>query len=627
MCVPHCIYKKTSEKYLIFFLIIIQFYLRKDVYVAEEGLLDEKMTMEILWKYLTEHQGETFFTARGLPFTYVIRGGEMFVDRRGKSITRATFARALEKMQKEPEKITGPKSLNVFGAPYIYAILRTLERENNSMEQFIIAHDLGTSGDKATLFTTKGKQLRSHTVPYDVRFFNGNYAEQDPENWWDAVCDATKAVLEGEDPKKVAAMSFSAQMQGCLLVDRNGVPLRDSLIWADQRAVEEAKELEEKIGADRMYRITGHRVSPSYSIEKLMWLKKHEPENYAKAYKMLQAKDYIIQRATGEFVTDYSDASGTNALDLRKLEWSDEILTAAGIDKDKLPILKKSTDIAGYIQERVAGEIGLPAGTPVVCGGGDGPCSAVGAACIHDGEFYLTFGTSAWIGGTTTDPFIDEDKTLFCFAHVIPGKYMPCGTMQAAGSSYSYIRRALCDGKPYEELNQMIEKSPVGAKNLIFLPYMLGERSPRWNPDTSAAFLGIKPEHEKKDYVRAVIEGIAMNMELILQSYRKQADISDMCLTGGGAKGRVVAQTLADVMNVELRMPDCVEEATAIGAAVIAGVGVGVFDGFEDVKRFLKFTDRVEPKKENVAEYEKLKPIFDEAYTCMLPLYEKLSKL
>ena len=247
------------------------------------------------------------------------------------------------------------------------------------MEQFLISHDLGTSGDKATLFTTDGKLVRSYTASYGVHFFNGNYAEQDPENWWDAVCEATKAVLEGEDAGRVAAMSFSAQMQGCLPVDKHGHPLRDSIIWADQRAVKEAKHLEKELGGDRIYKITGHRISASNSIEKLMWVKKHEPEVYEKTYKMLQAKDYIIQRATGNFVTDYSDASGTQALNLRKLEWSDEILKAAGIDKDKLPELKKSTDVAGYIRERVAGEIGLPAGTPVVCGGG-------GRACVRSGR-------------------------------------------------------------------------------------------------------------------------------------------------------------------------------------------------------------------------------------------------
>ncbi len=173
----------------------------------------------------------------------------------------------------------------------------------------------------------------------------------------------------------------------------------------------------------------------------------------------------------------------------------------------------------------------------------------------------------------------------------------------------------------------MIEKSPPGAKNLIFLPYLLGERSPRWNPDTSGAFLGIKPEHEKRDYVRAVMEGIAMNMELILKAYRKQADIKTMCLTGGGAKGEVVAQILADVLDVTLRRPDCVEEATAIGAAVIAGVGVGVFEDFGEVKRFLEFQDEVHPIAAHQDDYEKLKPIFDQAYDCMLPLYEKLSRL
>ena len=495
------------------------------------------------------------------------------------------------------------------------------------MDRFLIAHDLGTSGNKATLFTTSGKVVRSFTVPYAVRFFNGNYAEQDPENWWDAMCDATRAVLEGEDASRVAAVSFSAQMQACLVVDRHGTPLRDAMIWADQRAQEEAKVLEEKIGARRMYKLTGHRVSACYSIEKLMWLKKHEPQVYAKTYKMLQAKDYVIHRLTGNFVTDYSDASGTNALDLRKLCWSQEILQAAGIDREKLPDLKKSTDIAGYVQERIAGECGLPAGTPIVCGGGDGPCSAVGAACIDDGELYLTYGTSAWIGGTTKEPFLDEDEILYCFAHVIPGKYMPCGAMQAAGSSFAYMQDNLCDDISYEEMDRMVEKSPVGAKNLIFLPYMLGERSPRWNPNTSAAFLGIKPEHEKKDYVRAVLEGVAMNMELILKAYRKYLPVENMVLTGGGAKADVTAQILADVLKVELARPDQVSIATSIGAAVIAGVGVGIFKDFDEVRRFLKFEDRVEPVERHVKVYEKLKPVFDEAYTCMLPLYEKMCKL
>ena len=493
------------------------------------------------------------------------------------------------------------------------------------MEQFLISHDLGTSGDKATLFTTDGKLVRSYTASYGVHFFNGNYAEQDPENWWDAVCEATKAVLEGEDAGRVAAMSFSAQMQGCLPVDKHGRPLRNSMIWADQRAVKEAKHLEKELGGDRIYKITGHRVSASFDgtltdggiyMDGAGGEMKRFDVQDGQGIAQLLRKGVKVVFISGRF----SAPTQRRAEDLK-------ITRCVNGIKDKLPELKKSTDVAGYIRERVAGEIGLPAGTPVVCGGGDGPVSAVGAACIRDGEFYLTFGTSAWIGGTTTEPFIDEDKTVFCFAHVIPGRYMPCGTMQAAGSSYSYIRHALCDDLPYEELNRMIEASPAGAQNLIFLPYLLGERSPRWNPDTSAAFLGIKPEHDKKDYVRAVIEGIAMNMELILKAYRKQAKIETMNLTGGGAKGEVVAQILSDVLNVRFRMPDCVESATAIGAAVIAGVGVGVFEDFDEIRRFLKFEKEVEPNPDTQEVYDRLKPVFDEAYECLVPLYEKLAKL
>ena len=495
------------------------------------------------------------------------------------------------------------------------------------MAKYLISHDLGTSSNKASLFSTEGELIKSHTVPYEVHFFHKNYAEQDPEEWWQAVCQATREIVKGIDPSEVLAVSFSSQMQACIVVDREGKALRPAMIWADHRAEKQAEYLEEKIGFDRMYEINGHRVSPSYSIEKLMWIKEHEPEIYGKTYKMLLAKDYIICRLTGAFVTDYSEASGTDVFDLRHLKWSEEILETAGIDPGKLPELHASTDVIGEMTAEAAAELGLTTKTKVVCGGGDGPCSALGAGCVEDGQLFLSFGTSAWIAGTSGRVELDREKTLIGFGHVVPGKYMPCGTMQAAGSSYSYIRHALCDDMPYEKLNELIEKSPAGAENLIFLPYLLGERRPRWNPNTSAAFLGIKPEHEKKDYVRAVIEGIAMNMELILKAYRKQAKIETMNLTGGGAKGQIVAQILADVLGVRFQMPDCVEAATAIGAAVIAGVGVGVFDGFEEIRRFLKFEKQVEPNKENQQVYEKLKPVFDEAYTCMLPLYEQLSKL
>lgn len=505
------------------------------------------------------------------------------------------------------------------------------------MCKYFIAHDLGTSGNKASLFTTEGKLVCSHTSPYSVHFFHGNRAEQNPEDWWQAVIASTRKITENIPPQDVLAMSFSAQMQCCLIVDESGTPLRPAIIWADQRAEEEKNFLEEKIGFDHMYEITGHRVSASYSLAKLMWIKKHEPELYARTKYMLQAKDYMIYRLAGVYVTDYSDGSGTNAMDLKNLCWSEEILDAAGIDPEKLPPLHASTDVAGTLTKEAASLLGLTPETKVVIGGGDGPCSALGAGCIHAGELFLTFGTSAWIGGTTDTVFTTEDKIIPCFAHVIPGKYMPCGTMQAAGSSYTYIREALCreetdaaraaGNDPYEVMNALIASSPAGAKNLIFLPYLLGERCPRWNPNTSGSFLGIKPCHEKADYVRAVVEGIAMNLEIILSVYRRTLPAEKLIFTGGGAKGTIVARIIADILQAELTRPDHVEEATSIAAAVIAGVGIGVYRDFSAVEKYLTIQDTVCPRREAEAVYAPLKELFEKSYQALRPLYDAFSAL
>ncbi len=503
------------------------------------------------------------------------------------------------------------------------------------VKKYLIAHDLGTSSNKATLFSTEGKLIRSHTVPYDVHFFHKNRAEQDTKDWWDAVCAATKEIIAGVDPSDVLAISFSSQMQACVVVDRGGNALRPAMIWADQRAEKQARELEDKVGFERMYELNGHRISASYSIEKLMWIRDNEPEIYEKTYKMLLAKDYIICRLTGRFVTDYSEASGTDAFDLRGLKWSEEIMEAAQIDIRKMPELHASTDVVGHLTQAAAEELGLTADTSVVCGGGDGPCSALGAGSIESGQMFLSFGTSAWIAGTSDQVLLDRDKTLICFGHVIPGKYMPCGTMQAAGSSYSYIKNALCKEEEkkakeqgisvYDILNQLVGQSPSGAKGLIFLPYMLGERSPRWNPDTSGSFLGIKMEHEKCDYIRAVLEGVAMNLNIILNAHKENLEITDLILTGGGAKGDVLAQVLSDVLNVNLHRLDHVEEATSIAAAVIAGIGVGVFKDFTVIHQFVKQESFFAPDQNAEKIYRFQKQCFEKGYQCLKEYY-KLEK-
>ena len=492
------------------------------------------------------------------------------------------------------------------------------------MDQYLIAHDLGTSGDKATLFTTDGRLIRSAVVSYEARYFGQSCAEEDPEDWWRAVCSSTREIMEGIHPADVIGLSFSAQMQGCLLVDREGNPLRPSIIWADQRSVKEKDRLINELGFDTIYEITGHRPNQSYTIEKIMWLKEHEPETYRKAYRSLQAKDYILFKMTGKFVTDYSDASGTNAFDLDGLVWSDDIVRASGINPELLPELHASTDIIGGLTAEAAVATGLCEGMPVVCGGGDGPCSAAGAGCINDDELFTSFGTSAWIGGTTKKKFLDPDHVLMCFGHVIPGRYMPCGTMQAAGSSYSYMRRLFAPDSPYSELNKLIESARPGSRGLIFLPYMIGERCPRWNEKTSGAFIGMRMQHGKPEYLRATIEGIAYNLEIILQAYRKRLNVSDMIMTGGGAKGDIVCQIMADVFHCNIRTPDNVESATSIAAAVIAGVGIGAYRDFSEISRFLTIDRHFSPTPGIDAVYDPLRRIFDECYHALVPAFSEL---
>lgn len=497
--------------------------------------------------------------------------------------------------------------------------------------RYLLSHDLGTSGNKASLFSEEGTLVKSFTVPYHVHFFADNCAEQNPDDWYQAVCVATKEVTKEMSPESIVAISFSGQMSSCVIVDETGTPLRPALIWADQRAQKEADFLTQKMGLDYIYELTGHRISPSYSLEKLMWIKENEPMNYKNTYKMLLAKDYIIARLTGKFVTDYSDASGTNTLDLKNKCWSEEILAVAGIDQAKLPELHYSTDIIGSLTKEAATHLNLTASTFVVCGGGDGPCSAVGAGCIDSDQLFLTYGTSAWIGQTTKNVFLDKNKILFCFAHVIPDQYMPCGTMQAAGSSYSYIKdtffqsemqKAKAQNKSvYDLLDIALNQSPAGANGLLFLPYMLGERSPRWNSNTSGSFLGIKMHHQKEDYLRATLEGVAMNLSLILDAYQDNLKTNEMIFTGGGAKGDVLTQILADVLQVSLIRPNHVENATSIAAALIAGIGVGIFKDFSEINRFLSKKDQINPSLHTADLYRLQKQRFDHAYQCLEPLF------
>jgi xylulokinase len=507
------------------------------------------------------------------------------------------------------------------------------------MKNYVLAHDLGTTGDKATLYNREGSLAGSAFSPYDTRYDAPGWAEQNPEDWWQAVRQSTGKLLEttGAGKGEIACVVFSGQMMGCLPVDRRGRPLRQAIIWADQRAVEQEQQLRARISFEDLYRITGHRLSCSYSLCKMLWLRDHQPEIYRQAWKFLHAKDFIIARLTGAYVTDPSDASGMNLYDLENGCWSEPILQAAGVDPDQLPEIRRSIDVAGEVRPEAASETGLAAGTPVVVGGGDGACAAAGAGVIHEGSAYNYIGSSSWIALARRKPVYDPGYRTFTFGHIVPGMVMPTGTMQAAGASYQWLRDQLCGAEvqaaeaggenPYELMNALAAGSPAGANGLLFLPYLLGERSPRWNPQARGAFVGLTIRHTRADLIRSVLEGVTFNLRVILEAFRAQgAPIEAMRLIGGGARGRFWNRLMADIYGIPVLRLKLLEEATSLGAALAGGVGVGLYPDFSMIESMNPVAETLQPDPEAQAVYEKAFPLWDGAYTALEPVFEGLSR-
>lgn len=503
------------------------------------------------------------------------------------------------------------------------------------MPSYLLAHDLGTSGNKATLFTTNGELVRSTVYSYGLNVSAGHRAEQNADDWWRAVCETTKTLTETINPADVEAVSFSGHMMGCLCVDEHGVPIRDSLIWADLRSSEEENRIRQQISDTDYYLLTGQRLSASYSSPKLMWLKANEPDTYRKTCKMLNAKDYILLRLTGAVVTDPSDASGTGLMDIRKLQWSDELLDICGLARDKFPEIIPSVAVAGRVTADAAAQCGLLEGTPVVTGGGDGPCAAVGSGITKEGVANLSLGTSSWISFASRDPIVNDGMISFSLAHIVPGYYMPCGPMQCGGGSMSWAVRELYKDRTddknsiYADVNRCASASgsPVGAKGLMFLPYLLGERSPRWNNHAKGAYIGLTFEHTREDMIRAVMEGVGYNLNMILEAFNRYENrIGELIVLGGGARNPAWLQVLSDIFGLPLNVPNYLEEAASMGAAITAGVGVGAFRNFDIIDKFLTTVHRYEPQacENDRAVYREMQARFDECYHALEPIFNKM---
>ena len=501
--------------------------------------------------------------------------------------------------------------------------------------RYLLAHDIGTSGDKATLFTEDGRAAAACIEHYPLYQENPLFAEQDAEDWWRAFSESTKKLLaiSGVNPREISAVSFSGQMMGCLPVDQNEKPLRRALIWADQRAQEQVEKLKERIGDDAFYRIAGHRNSPSYSIQKAMWIRDNEPEIYEKTRAFLNAKDWIVLKLTGRFLTDPSDANGTGAMDLRTLRWSSEILSAAGIDPSKMPEIVPSPALAGTVRPETMEVLGLSPDLKVIMGAGDGVAANVGAGSVSPGSAYICMGTSAWAASTEKEPHFDPLKRSVTWAHAIPGLYSPNATMQYCCGAYDWfrntvlrdeLRRAEESGRNIHGLiSELASSAPAGSNGLIFLPHLLGERAPRWNRNVRGAYIGLSGKTSREELVRSVFEGISYHLALCFEAVNPSGSLSEVTLIGGGAKNDFWAQLLADILGVETIVPEETGDANSLGAAVIAGVGAGIFPDFSAVNRFVHPKKRFEPRPEYREVYREARARFEACYQAVEGLYPR----
>jgi xylulokinase len=495
----------------------------------------------------------------------------------------------------------------------------------------IISHDLGTTGNKATLVSNDGVLIAAVSVSYGADFGPGGKAQQDPHDWWNAMASANRQLLDKGNvaSSSIDAVSFSGQMMGVVPVDAAGDIVRPAIIWADTRSVAQSNALIERVGMDRAYRITGHRLNPTYSLSKIMWLRDTEPENFARIDTVLQAKDYLAYRLTGVKVTDPSDASSTNAFDQTTGTWSAELIDAAGLAANLFPEIVESVTVIGTVTREAAAQTGLAEGTPVVIGGGDGPMAALGAGIVDETSgAYAYLGSSSWVSVSAAAPLHDPLMRTMTFNHVVPGQFVPTATMQAGGASLAWITQVLSPDKEdkYEQLLGAASTATASEDGLFFLPHLLGERSPYWNPKARAALVGLLLHHGRENITRAVLEGVAFNLHTGLKAFTDNGTpITSIDAIGGAAHADLLLDIFADVWGIPIGARNLVDESNAIGAAVVAGVGVGIFDSFGVAANFSRRTSERAPDAARHARYAREYETFMDAYRHIEPWFDTLA--
>ena len=474
------------------------------------------------------------------------------------------------------------------------------------MSMQVLGVDVGTGGTRAVVVGESGRILSSATEEHEP-FASPQigWAEQNPEDWWRACGIAVRkalaiAALAGD---QIGCVGFSGQMHGAVMLDVTDEVVRPALIWCDVRTEKQCQELSEKVGAEALIRLTCNPALPNFTLTKFLWVRENEPENWKRVRSVMLPKDYVRFRLTGERATDMADASGTLLLDVAHRRWSHEVLQAAGMDESLLPRLFESSEICGKVSPSGAAATGLQPGTPVVAGAGDQAAGAVGMGIVGPGAVSATIGTSGVVFAATDRPALDPKGRLHTFCHAVPGRWHLMGVTQAAGLSLRWFRDRFGaagneDGRDaYERLTAEAAALPPGSDGLLWAPYLMGERTPHLDPNARAALIGLTASHTRGHVVRAILEGVAFSLRDSFTLFAEMGvPVRNIRLGGGGARSPLWRQIQADVYGREVEVLEA-EEGAAYGAAILAGVGAGVWSSVDTAcSEVVKVAQRVAPQ-------------------------------
>jgi xylulokinase len=481
--------------------------------------------------------------------------------------------------------------------------------------------DVGTGGSRALLVDERGAVRAGYTAVHEeMHMERPMWAEQRPENWWDAVVEAVRGVLAkaGVSGAEVKGIGLSGQMHGLVILDEANRVIRPSLIWCDQRSQQQVDFVNSTVGREKVLEYTANPVLTGFTLPKLLWVRDHEPANFARVKKMLLPKDYVRFMLTGEFASEVSDASGTSVFDVVKRRWSWEMMDALGLDRAILPKCYESSEVTGQVTAEVAALLGLKAGTPVVGGGGDQASSAVGNGIVEEGIVSCTLGTSGVVFAHMEKVAYDPAGRVHTFCHAVRDKWHVMGVTQGAGLSLQWFRNQLAPGTEYDALTAEAAQSPAGAQGLFWLPYLMGERTPHLDATIRGGWIGLTAKHKRADLIRAVIEGVSYSQRDCLDIIEGLGvAVNSVRASGGGAQSAFWRRLLASILNKRVVTLET-QEGSAYGAALLALAGTGAYGSVPEVCRAaIRETESVSPDAVEAALYSKAHMVYQSLYPAL----------